>query len=320
MNGIDFERETQTVNCVCTISDYECDEGFMPSLDEDENLLCVGTIDYAFHPNQVMKSLSTPFSDDQIESVCEHNYHVSVGYRRVAGDTCEGGAGNWEGKTLRCAAGDDTSDESLLDWWSGLFDLELWGMSVTGVIVLVAIALLVLMLLCSSCQTNDGDYFDVDENGDDAGRIWQWLFCCCSSRRGKWRSRDAAIIYRVIGRDGDGSDGAFKVADYEEDDDDFGDNIFDAGHSKPSRGSNSNNNNNSSYNNSPANRRDPAFDQSLTLSPISSSTSAATKPTMVILPPSSSSSSSSKKKGKSNNQANSNAKVDIDIEMTSLDL
>ena len=70
-NGIDLERPTLVKNCACTVDDYECDVKFKRS----ENA-CVPIEERLFN-----------IPAEQ----CHHFYTISSGYRKVSGNTCEGG-------------------------------------------------------------------------------------------------------------------------------------------------------------------------------------------------------------------------------------
>jgi hypothetical protein len=72
-NGEDYEKVTFVENCLCTPLDYECDIGYF--LDESNKCQKI--------PNFEQEMLTC--EDDVVY------YEIPTGYRRVAGNTCEGG-------------------------------------------------------------------------------------------------------------------------------------------------------------------------------------------------------------------------------------
>ena len=75
-NGVRFESYMDVNNCECTEEDYECDFGFIRK-DLIANSPCIAAINVSYAPPAVCPSGTT--------------YNVTNGYRRVTGDTCEGG-------------------------------------------------------------------------------------------------------------------------------------------------------------------------------------------------------------------------------------
>lgn len=73
-NGDKFERKTVIEKCECTEEDWECDIGYERKSDDGPCLPIEGN--------------STDFSAPES---CSDYYYVSQGYRRIAGDQCEGG-------------------------------------------------------------------------------------------------------------------------------------------------------------------------------------------------------------------------------------
>lgn len=77
-NGERMERKHEVRHCACTEKDYECDFGYSRELDGGP---CVR--DLAVHINYTeMAPFPCPVGT---------NFEVSTGYRKVAGDTCQGG-------------------------------------------------------------------------------------------------------------------------------------------------------------------------------------------------------------------------------------
>ncbi|XP_064463783.1 sortilin-related receptor-like [Ornithodoros turicata] len=76
-NGRDYKRPKTVHNCPCTRADYECDFGFMEDLQEQH---CIRDPDSDIDPHKV-------------PSDCSEGkfYNHSKGYRKVSGNTCEGG-------------------------------------------------------------------------------------------------------------------------------------------------------------------------------------------------------------------------------------
>jgi len=72
-NGEKFERKTFQEDCECTEEDWECDVGYARSLDGP--CLSVDGDEQDFSPPEK----------------CQGSYIVSQGYRKIAGDTCNGG-------------------------------------------------------------------------------------------------------------------------------------------------------------------------------------------------------------------------------------
>lgn len=75
-NGVLFERPISVETCKCTEEDYECDFGFTRK-DSLSNSPCIPHINISYAP----PANCTPGSI----------YTVTMGYRKVAGDTCQGG-------------------------------------------------------------------------------------------------------------------------------------------------------------------------------------------------------------------------------------
>jgi hypothetical protein len=74
-NGEKFERPITRKNCACTEENYICEMGFARKV---ESMECKPTEDFA--------------AQNGVPMNCEHNDHVfAAGYRKVVGDTCEGG-------------------------------------------------------------------------------------------------------------------------------------------------------------------------------------------------------------------------------------
>lgn len=75
-NGIDYDRPVSVENCPCNRDDFECDFGFKIT----DSLDCAEDTDDAINPYDV-------------PAVClpGHFYNRTRGYRKVPGDTCEGG-------------------------------------------------------------------------------------------------------------------------------------------------------------------------------------------------------------------------------------
>lgn len=102
------ERAVGFEHCPCTAEDYECDEGYYRKL---EGGPCIRDMDV--EPPQ------------QPPEVCHSVYHVTKGYRRVPGDTCDGGA-EWDRVQTPCPG-----------WIGGSW----FGKLVMIVLVLVVLAL-----------------------------------------------------------------------------------------------------------------------------------------------------------------------------------
>ncbi|CAI2385075.1 unnamed protein product [Moneuplotes crassus] len=73
-NGQDYETQQFIENCECTRLDFECDNGFK-SLPNKEQ--CVPINNHTVEPT--------------IPEDCENFYTITTGYRKIPGDTCEGG-------------------------------------------------------------------------------------------------------------------------------------------------------------------------------------------------------------------------------------
>lgn len=110
-NPLEHERAKQMEHCPCTPEDYQCDQGYLrKGVDSTE---CV----------------RDPEADPPQEppETCENFYFVTKGYRRVPGDTCEGGA-MWDRVQTPCPG-----------WIGGSW----FGKLVMLILVLVLVALAV---------------------------------------------------------------------------------------------------------------------------------------------------------------------------------
>ncbi|XP_010891974.2 sortilin-related receptor isoform X2 [Esox lucius] len=101
-NGEDFDRPVSVSNCSCTRQDYECDYGF--KLSEDLSLqVCLP--DPEFSGNLYAPPVPCPVGT---------TYRRSKGYRKVSGDSCNGGdvEARLDGEMLPCPVGE--SNEFIL--------------------------------------------------------------------------------------------------------------------------------------------------------------------------------------------------------------
>lgn len=75
-NGRNYDRPISVENCPCDRSDFECDFGFHDS---------IGTGDCVHHSEYI-----DPYA---IPETCKpgHFYNRTKGFRKIPGDTCEGG-------------------------------------------------------------------------------------------------------------------------------------------------------------------------------------------------------------------------------------
>jgi hypothetical protein len=78
-NGLDFKRKTIVENCPCFEEDFECDVGF-----------------YRSAPGEPCSKRGQTGNNNQLEiqkppEICNNNYTISKGYRRIPGNTCVGG-------------------------------------------------------------------------------------------------------------------------------------------------------------------------------------------------------------------------------------
>lgn len=85
-NGEPFERGIYTQHCQCTEEDYECDYGFFRIGDG---------------PCQSVKPINYSAPDSCVPG---RMYHVSQGYRKVAGNSCLGGVSH-DPISLKCPSG-----------------------------------------------------------------------------------------------------------------------------------------------------------------------------------------------------------------------
>ena len=85
-NGLNYEKKAIVQNCLCTESDYECDVGFGRN-----------------SPGDPCTPLSGKNETDVHEppAICVGYYTISKGYRKIPGDTCEGGV-QYEPLLIRC--------------------------------------------------------------------------------------------------------------------------------------------------------------------------------------------------------------------------
>lgn len=79
-NGEDYERVISAENCPCQRSDFECDIGFKEEAPEFMQGLCI-------------RDSSSNYDPYAIPGSCKPNdfYNRTRGYRRIPGDTCQGG-------------------------------------------------------------------------------------------------------------------------------------------------------------------------------------------------------------------------------------
>ena len=76
-NGIDYDRPISTENCPCIVEDYECDFGFKKN---SQDKTC----------SKDKTDIVNPFA---IPNNCQpgESYNLTKGYRKIPGDTCQGG-------------------------------------------------------------------------------------------------------------------------------------------------------------------------------------------------------------------------------------
>ncbi|KPM03977.1 low-density liporeceptor-related 2-like protein 1 [Sarcoptes scabiei] len=81
-NGINFERPVSKINCPCKHTDYECDDGYVRA-SKTMGLRCVANDLQIIQENANRSMLS----------YCSHfeSFKKSQGYRKLIGNTCEGG-------------------------------------------------------------------------------------------------------------------------------------------------------------------------------------------------------------------------------------
>ncbi|OTF73267.1 hypothetical protein BLA29_009105, partial [Euroglyphus maynei] len=81
-NGNEFSRPVYQINCPCKHSDYECDLGYMPV-----------TKSIGFHCDLIHESWLQSIN----YSNCSPGrmFNKTKGYRKLPGDTCEGGEEDW---------------------------------------------------------------------------------------------------------------------------------------------------------------------------------------------------------------------------------
>lgn len=85
-NGLTYEKKVITSNCQCTEEDYECDTGYGRSSPGAPCTLLNGQKENQVH---------------EPPAVCVGYYTISQGYRKIPGDTCEGGV-QYEPYIIRC--------------------------------------------------------------------------------------------------------------------------------------------------------------------------------------------------------------------------
>ncbi|KAK7076324.1 Sortilin-related receptor [Halocaridina rubra] len=76
-NGVDYDRPISVENCPCDRDDFECDFGFKESMI---------TLDCMKDPDDTIDPYAVP-----VTCTPGHFYNRTKGYRKVPGDTCEGG-------------------------------------------------------------------------------------------------------------------------------------------------------------------------------------------------------------------------------------
>lgn len=170
-----FERPIFVNNCPCTAEDFECDYGY-----ERERLDAAGVKASASqsatgggdilgeckpmnvppaHPDP-----STPHGDP-----CANHapfYRITRGYRRVPGDTCDGGA-QWDALIAPCPG-----------WLGGHH---------VGKVILILLVLLVISLIAVLLGSKQGFA------GHDNHPIMQWI--------NKFKARFTTVKYRIVGQE-----------------------------------------------------------------------------------------------------------------------
>src|SRR5699024_9501793 len=91
-NGQKFIRPSAKINCPCKANDYECDVGFRRDKQNDGGYKCVSDDEF-----------SGPPKSDQLDCKPGKMFNKTKGYRKVSGDTCEGGEEIWfEPEVIPC--------------------------------------------------------------------------------------------------------------------------------------------------------------------------------------------------------------------------